>query len=83
MNTSEYLQRYGVWLGRPSGVRPNYDCCAYEVHDTRRHAAPRQCQLHRGHGPGEAYCKHHANKTNTADSVTESRRPYGGVCGQA
>lgn len=54
--TSLHKERYGVWAGRPAGVRCDPERCAEEVYDGHLH---HQCTRRRGHGPEGAYCRQH------------------------
>lgn len=60
MTESDKPRRYGQWAGNPAGHPEDPALCAEEVYD-RIASAFYQCRRKRGHGPGEEYCKQHAN----------------------
>lgn len=59
-------RHYGRWAGNPKGFPEHPERCIAEVP-----APPSwthvQCSRKRGHGPGSAFCKQHADKACEAD----------------
>ena len=57
--TEAAAYRYSQWIGEPQGRDFDHECCAYEVSNPTGWAGY-QCSRKPGHGPGELYCKQHA-----------------------
>lgn len=58
---------YGKWAGCPKGWPEDQFRCVAEV--LRPHSLTHvQCRRKRGHGPGAAFCKQHANKAAEVSS---------------
>ena len=75
-----YSNRYGMWAGNNSGVKPDYSKCCESVFSGHM---PHQCSRKNGYGPDGNYCKQHdpaavdkRNKKAAYNYAVERHRRY-------